>query len=189
MSPKRCRALPGMTSGESGVTMSVNSSDSPQLNSSINSQQSLESYIFPSATAKRIQTAKAEVTILIINIRCCVPICWSWNFISKPCVLILFSCRRHDLMLLLKPFLFVATPLFRDATVPIMRIAAASCHLCGSISSNWCTLKIRSLKNVRGISYLSSQRSFLWATGTGLELQCMIVLWACRLILQNSCRM
>ena len=187
--PKRCRTLPGMTSGESGVAMPVNSSDFPQPNSSINSQPSLESHIFPSATAKRIQTAKAEVTILMINIRCLRPNLLELEFhlqTMRPHIVFL---QETWLMLLLKLCLFVDTLLFRDAIVPIMRIAAASCHLCETISTNWFTLKIRSLKNVPGIFYMSNQRFFLWATGTGLELQCMIVLWVYRLTLQNSCRM
>ena len=68
--PKRCRALPGMTSGESGVAMPPNSPQFPQPNSSINSQPFLEPNVFLSAITKRIQTTKAEVTILMINIRC-----------------------------------------------------------------------------------------------------------------------
>ena len=58
-----------MTSGESEVAMAANSSQFPQPNSSINSQPFFESNAFLSAPTKRIQTTKAEVTILMINIR------------------------------------------------------------------------------------------------------------------------
>ena len=44
--PKRCRALPGMASGESWATVPDNSSQFPQPNSNINSQTSFESHAF-----------------------------------------------------------------------------------------------------------------------------------------------
>ena len=73
--PKRCRALPGMGSGESEASMPAILTDFPHHNSDINSNlinsAGPSTQLIPS-DARRAGTVKnkEEITILMVNIRC-----------------------------------------------------------------------------------------------------------------------
>ena len=67
--PKRCRALPGVASGESEAPTSVVSSIfQPQPNSSINSGPSPN--LNPNAIFKKRNAPKKEIIIFVLNIQC-----------------------------------------------------------------------------------------------------------------------
>ena len=88
--PKRCRALPGMASGESEASMSTILTDFPHHNSRHNSNlinsagpstQLISSDARKSGTGKK----KEEISIFIVNIKCLSP-----NFAE-------FQCHLHQL--------------------------------------------------------------------------------------------
>ena len=67
--PKRCRALPGVASGESeALTPVVTSIFQPQLNSSINSGPSPN--LNSNAIFKKGSATKKEISIFVLNIQC-----------------------------------------------------------------------------------------------------------------------
>ena len=74
--PKRCRALPGMASGESEASMPAILTDFPHHNSSINSNlinsAGPSTHSTPSDTRRpgTEKRNKEEITILMVNIRC-----------------------------------------------------------------------------------------------------------------------
>ena len=65
--PKRCRALPGMASGESGASMPVVSSNNSQHFSEINSDSSPNEN--PNAIFKKRKVRKQGIKMLIANIQ------------------------------------------------------------------------------------------------------------------------